>query len=337
MSKKEIQLREIYYQPDHLWKGRTAIKELKNRTSGISRKFIKEWIAKQALWQVHLPRPKKIQYPHFFVTKVNKIHQADLLFLPHDKVYQNTYKYTLNVIDIASGYKVSRPLRTKQASEVADMFKDIYKKGPLKYPEELHVDNGTEFKSVVLKLMKEHKVEVKSVTTKYHHRFTSFVENFNKTLAERLFKIQDAQELQNPTKDSRVWVKYLYRIVNQINNSKLKRIGMTPAKAIKIENVTLKFNDFPAEPLGDEKQPLETDGLYRYLYESGELEGGRDRRATDMIWSWNTFRLDRIFEEKGQRILYYLAEPAPTRAFVREELMQIPEDTELPPDYVKEW
>ena len=130
MSKKEIQLRDLYYQPENLWVGRKAIKELKSKTSGISRKFIESWLARQALWQVHLPRPKKIQYPHFYVTKVNEIHQADLLYLPHDKVYQNTYKYTLNVIDIASGYKVSRPLRTKQASEVAEMFKDIYKKAP---------------------------------------------------------------------------------------------------------------------------------------------------------------------------------------------------------------
>ena len=64
---------------------------------------------------------------------------------------------------------------------------------------------------------------------------------------------------------------------------------------------------------------------------------GQQRRATDMIWSWNSFHLDRIIENPGQRILYYLAEPAPTRAFVSEELMQIAEDTQLPPDYVKKW
>ena len=56
--------------------------------------------------------------------------------------------YTLNVIDVASWYKASRPLKTKKASEVAEMFEDIYKKGPLKYPKELRVDNGTEFKEV---------------------------------------------------------------------------------------------------------------------------------------------------------------------------------------------
>ena len=99
------------------------------------------------------------------------MHQADLLFLPHDKVYQNTYKYTLNVIDVASRYKASRPLKTKKASEVAEMLQDIYKKGPLRYPKEFHVDNGTEFKAGVLKLLKEKGVKVVSATTKIPPQF----------------------------------------------------------------------------------------------------------------------------------------------------------------------
>ena len=258
------------------------------------------------------------------------MHQADLLYLPHDKVYQNTYKYTLNVIDVASRYKASRPLKTKKASEVADMLRDVYKKGSLKYPKELHVDNGTEFKADVLKLMKERDVKVVSVTTKYHHNFTAFVERFNKTLGERLFKAQDAQELQNPTKDSKIWVKYLQKVVSKLNNEKTRMLGMTPAKAVKLDEVELKVKPHPKERV------LLEDGLYRYLYHPGELEGGDRRRATDLVWSWNTFRIDRIVEDQGQRVLYYLAN-APKRAFVREELMLIPENTEVPPEHVKEW
>ena len=41
-------------------------------------------------------------------------------------------------------------------------------------------------------------------------------------------------------------------------------------------------------------------------------------------------RLDRIIKNLGQRLLYYLAE-GPERAFVREELLQIPKDTQVPP------
>ena len=61
-----------------------------------------------------------------------------------------------------------------------------------------------------------------SVTTKNHHNFTAFVERCNKTLAERLFKAQDAQELQNPAKDSKIWVKYLQKTVRRLNSEKTR-------------------------------------------------------------------------------------------------------------------
>jgi len=321
-------LSKIYYQPKHLWTGRKAIKLLQ-KESGEPSKVVKTWLAKQAFWQIHLPRPKKIKYAHFFVTQPNKIHQADLLYLPHDKVYQNTYKYTLNVIDISSGYIASRPLKTKKASEVAEMFKDIYRKGPLRFPDELHVDSGTEFKGDVLKLMKEHNVPVKSAVTKYHHNFTAFVENFNKQLAVKLFKPQDAQELRSG-KDSKIWVKNLQMFVSKLNSTKLERVGMTPAKAVKLNSVELKTKPYEPEDISP------TDGLYRYLLEPGEENSDSKRRATDNVWSRETFRLDHIIENPGQRVLYYL-EGGPKRAFVREELMLIPEDSQVPPELVKDW
>ena len=51
--------------------------------------------------------------------KANKIHQADLLFLPHDTYGKKTYKYALVVVDIASRYKDAEALTTKESSEVA--------------------------------------------------------------------------------------------------------------------------------------------------------------------------------------------------------------------------
>ena len=41
------------------------------------------------------------------------------------------------------------------------------------------------------------------------------------------------------------------------------------------------------------------DGLYRYLYQPGEQHGDQKRRATDLIWSKNTYRLDRIVQDPG--------------------------------------
>ena len=41
-------------------------------------------------------------------------------------------------------------------------------------------------------------------------------------------------------------------------------------------------------------------------------------------------------EDSGNHVMYYLKD-GPERAFVSEELMLIPEDTEVPPDYIQNW
>ena len=117
-----------YYQFDRLWTCGKAIKELHNITS-MSKKDIKSWLAKQTLWQVHIPAPKEIHHPHYDVTRPSEQHQFDLLYISHNLLEGNTYKYILTSIDVASRYKVARPLRTKKSSETAFVLEAIYKKG----------------------------------------------------------------------------------------------------------------------------------------------------------------------------------------------------------------
>ena len=82
------------------------------------------------------------------------------------------------------------------------MIADIYKVGPLTYPKIFQCDNGTEFKAEVTKMLEKHRVRIQRETTKYKHSHTAFVEALNKILTEQLFKIQDAQELNDPDKVS---------------------------------------------------------------------------------------------------------------------------------------
>ena len=73
----------------------------------------------------------------------------------------NKYKYILAGIDAASRYKVARPLRMKQARDVAEMIADIYKVGPLKYPKIFQCDNGSEFKEDVTKMLEKNEVKIR--------------------------------------------------------------------------------------------------------------------------------------------------------------------------------
>ena len=225
-----------------------------------------------------------------------------------------------------------RPLRTEQVCDVAEMIADIYKVGPLTYPKIFQCDNESEFKGDVTKMLEKNEVKIRRVTTKYKHTHTAFVEALNKTLAERLFKVQDAQELNDPEKVSSRWVKHLYGLVDELNDTETEMIGMKPKDAIKLKEVPLVAREsYPPEEV------LPENGLYRYLLQPGEEHDDQRRRATDRMWSKASYRLREVVKSPGNRGMYYLADDGPERVLVSEVLMLIPEDTELPPDYVQEW
>ena len=151
---------KIYYQPNHLWKGQKPVKKLKE-LSGEKSKVIKQWLSRQALWQVHLPAPKRVDRPHYQVTIKNEMHQFDLVYMPSDTLYGSKYKYILAGIDAASRYKVARLLRIKQACDLAEMIAAIYKVGPLKYPKIFQCDDGSKFKGDVTKMLEKNEVKIR--------------------------------------------------------------------------------------------------------------------------------------------------------------------------------
>ena len=108
-------------------------------------------------------------------------------------------------------------------------------------------------------------------------------------------------------------------------------IGMKPKDVIKLDEVPPGNREaYPPEEV------LPEDRLYPYLLQPCEEHDDQRHRATDRIWSKGTYRLREIVENPGNCVMYYLLD-GPERAFVLEELMLIPEDSELPPDYIQEW
>ena len=152
----DAKLAKIYYSPQGYWKGVSAIKKLAD-TAEVSVNVVKQWLYKQAIWQIYLPAPQYVPRPKFDVATPNSVHQPDLLFLPHDKLRRKTYKYALTVVDIASRYKEAEPLTSKDSNEVARAFQAIYRRGPLIWPSMLQVDPGREFMGGVTKEMDKHK------------------------------------------------------------------------------------------------------------------------------------------------------------------------------------
>ena len=215
----DAKLAKIYYSPQGYWKGTSAIKKLAE-AGNVTEDAAKKWLIKQALWQIYLPALRQFPRPKFDLATPNSVHQADLLFLPHDKLPHGgkIYKYALTVVDIASGYKEAEPLTSKDSAEVAKAFQSIYKHSPLTWHQMLQVDPGREFMGSVTKEMEGHKTYIRCGCTEIH-RDHAIVERFNRTLAECLFSHQYAVEMLLPEGQcSTAWVKTLPDVVKALNN-----------------------------------------------------------------------------------------------------------------------
>ena len=328
----EAKLTKIYYSPKGYWKGMAAIKQLATAAK-VSEDTARAWLTKQALWQVYLPGPKYIPRPKFYVASPNSVHQADLLFLPHDKLPhgKKIYKYALTVVDVASRYKAAEALTSKESDEVARSFAKIYRRGPLKWPQILQVDPGREFMGAVTKAMENNKTVIRRGRPNIH-RDQAIVERFNRILAEKLFGFQYAVEMNMPSGRSTAWVKRLPEVVTALNNEVTRLTGKKPSQAIKDKAVSTKPATPYMRPVGVQERKLPPLVNVRYLYYPGELEGG-GRRATDPIWSLKVYKIQKVVTRPHEPVVYYL-DDGPKRGFVREELMVVPPGTVLPPPTV---
>ena len=118
-SRLTAKLSRIYYSPRGYWKGVTAIKHLASAAK-VSEDVAKDCLKRQAIWQIYLPAPRRIPRPRFDVSMPNKVHQADLLFLPHDRLPRGkkVYKYALTV---ACGWTSAPPMTTNFTAAVAGL------------------------------------------------------------------------------------------------------------------------------------------------------------------------------------------------------------------------
>ena len=116
---------------------------------------------------------------------------------------------------------------------------------------------------------------------------------------------------------------------NKLNGTETQMIGMKPKDAIELK-------EFPLVESYPQQDTLLEDGLYHYLLQPGEEHDHWCKKATDRIWSEKTSRLSKVVSNPCNQVMYYLAD-GPERAFIEEELMIIPEDTELPPDFIQKW
>src|ERR1041385_2560166 len=90
-----IDLQKIYYQPSGYQR---TVKKLYEASKKVGFDFsldeVRDWLERQAVHQIHMPRPRFIQHASFNnIQTLNEVHQSDTTPMPHDKVVNSLYKY----------------------------------------------------------------------------------------------------------------------------------------------------------------------------------------------------------------------------------------------------
>jgi hypothetical protein len=331
---RDMVLQKLYYCPGGYYKNAKTLKsEAWKEGYKFSLADIENWLYRQATWQVYAPGPKFIPRASFnTITIPNEVHQSDLCVIPPDVSGGDTYLYAQTIKDVASrfGWAVLRP--NKESRLTVKIFENVYSNPsiPLTYPKVLISDQGTEFLGECKQFYQKHNIKHLQAKSK---RGVGIIERFNRTLIEKVFPIQYAQEMLLPWPErSRVFSKILHPILNKLNNTPTRLIGMSPAVAIKKKHVYAMASKPRDGPIGFDEERLTYNDSVRYLLEPGELEGGR-KRAGDLVWSPQIYHIKESFVQKNQPVLYWLTDEddnGPSRSFVREELLLV-KDVELPP------
>ncbi|GES77026.1 hypothetical protein RCL_jg25913.t1 [Rhizophagus clarus] len=315
---------------------------------------VREWLERQLLHLLHKSRPKFIPRASFnTIITPNEVHQADVLYTRHIKSGRTIYLFYLNLVDVASRYKATVPIGVAlrgtaksikniqgilTSTTIAKCLEKIYDdpENPLIWPKVFLSNKGSEFKGECEKLLRKHGVEIQKAKFK---KTIGIAERYNLTFQKQFYSFLDAHDLLDSSSniiELEDLPSVVDSIVEDLNNSVTRLLGISPADAIKKKSVFAKPSKPRKGPMGYDEKRLSYGDSVIYLLDLSEYKGGR-RRATDMNWSSKIYNIRESLVQKNQPVLYWLEDDEGNgleRSFVREELQIIPPDIEYPPQWV---
>ncbi len=162
-------------------------------------------------------------------------------------------------------------------------------------------------------LMNEHDVEIWRIIARFRHTSLAMVDRYAGLFEYRVFKNQYSVEFLLPTsKRCRECERFARKIVDNINDSPIWLIGMTPNDVTKLERIYSKLSVKYNHPIGVNEPQLPKGTTIQFLLVPGEWKNDpfEWHRITDLIWSPSLHKIWRIVVRKNppMPILYYLDE-----------------------------
>jgi hypothetical protein len=194
-------------------------REAKKIRKDITQNEVKKYLESQHAYTLHRRAVRRYPTLPTLAPGLHTEWQADLAILDRLSRQNRGYKYLLVCIDALSRQIFVEPVKTKSAPDMVKAFEKIFSRvGHL--PWKLKTDQGKEFmaKQVQEYFSRNEIQHFCMLNPKFH---AGMAERANRTIKERLYRLFTERQTQN-------WIGVIQKIVNSINHTINRSIGMRP-------------------------------------------------------------------------------------------------------------
>ena len=197
-----------------------VLKQAQKVNPKIRREHVEKYLQGEETYTLHKSaRHTRYERLRTIPTGLNSHWQCDLADFRNIKSENDNYTYLLVCIDVLSRKIYATPIKSKSPDNMVPAFDRIWAKAGTK-PNKLYSDMGLEFQA---KRMLEYFTDKNILKFVMYspHLHAGVVERANKTIKHRLYKYFTKN-------NSNRWVDVIDKIIDGINNSVNRSIGVTP-------------------------------------------------------------------------------------------------------------
>jgi hypothetical protein len=194
-------------------------KEARKRNSSITRKDVKDFLAKQRTYTLYRDVKRKGKKLKTIPSFLNTDWAADLAVMIKFRKENDENNYLLVCIDMLSRMLYAEPVKTKSPKHVISSFDKIFERANVR-PWHLLTDKGLEFNAKECMRYWE-KMDIHKYTSENPILHATMAERSIRTIKERLFKYMSE-------KGTTKWIDVIQDIISAINNSIHTTTGMRP-------------------------------------------------------------------------------------------------------------
>ena len=212
-AEKEAALEKAFKDPFTGLGGTMALyRKVKDEIKNLTFKNVKDFMDEQEVNQVVKGRSKTKN--SYVATAPLEQFQIDLIYMPNSW-WNNGYKYVFDCIDVFSKKAEMIPLKVRDKETVAIAFEKILEN--MGIPKTIYSDMGSEFDNKEFqKILNKHNIKI--IFAIDH---APFIESFNKTMKNRLYKYMALHRTDN-------WSKAMEKVLEGYNNTPHSATGIAP-------------------------------------------------------------------------------------------------------------